>query len=64
MSVADVERKVEATAVPTVKKVASAFSGGLDSSLGIELLRRKYQVEEIVPMCADSPIRCSPCGEG
>jgi argininosuccinate synthase len=45
--------KVESTSVPEVKKVALAFSGGLDSSLAVELLRRKYRVDEIVPITVD-----------
>ncbi len=46
-------QKVEATPVPEVRKVAVAFSGGLDSSLSIELLRRKYKAKEIVPVNVD-----------
>ena len=46
-------RKVQATAVPKVKKVALAFSGGLDSSLGIELLRRRYKARQIVTINID-----------
>ena len=38
----EVWKKVQAVEVPKVTKVALAFSGGLDSSLSIELLRRKY----------------------
>ena len=53
MNVAEVEKKVEMAETPKVTKVASAFSGGLDSSLGIELLRRKYKAEEIVPITID-----------
>jgi len=36
-----------------VSKVALAYSGGLDSSLSIELLRRKYKVKEIVAINID-----------
>jgi len=46
-------KKVESTEVPRVRKVALAFSGGLDSSLGIELLRRKYRVKQIVTINID-----------
>ena len=46
-------KKVEATDVPRLKKVALAFSGGLDSTLGIELLRRKYKVKNIVAINID-----------
>ncbi len=53
MSVDQVIAKVEATSVPKVKKVALAYSGGLDSSLSIELLRRKYKAEQIFPITID-----------
>ena len=46
-------KKVQATEVQKVKKCAIAFSGGLDSSLGIELLRRKYKVKQIVTINID-----------
>ncbi len=45
--------KIASTPVPHVKKCAIAFSGGLDSTLGIELLRRVYKVEEIVAINID-----------
>lgn len=45
--------KIEGTPAPTVKKAAIAYSGGLDSSLGVELLRRKYGAKEIVPITLD-----------
>jgi len=46
-------KRIQATEVPKVKKCAVAFSGGLDSSLAIELLRRKYKVKKIVPINVD-----------
>jgi len=46
-------KKVQATDVAKVKKCAIAFSGGLDSSLGIELLRRKYKAKQIVVINID-----------
>lgn len=49
----EILKRIEATRVPKVGKVASAFSGGLDSCLGIELLRRVYKAEEIVPITVD-----------
>ncbi len=49
----EVWKKVEAAEVPKVQKCALAFSGGLDSSLSIELLRRKYKVKEIVAINID-----------
>ncbi len=48
MNVKEIEQKIESIETPKVKKVASAFSGGLDSCLGIALLRKKYKAEEIV----------------
>jgi len=53
---ADVKKiieKIESIPTPKVKKVLSAFSGGLDSCLGIELLRRKYKAEEIILVTID-----------
>ncbi|HID56286.1 TPA: argininosuccinate synthase, partial [Candidatus Poribacteria bacterium] len=38
-------RKVEETEVPEVNVAALAYSGGLDSSLCVELLRRKYKAK-------------------
>jgi len=53
MNAQEIIAKIEKTPTPPVKKVASAFSGGLDSCLGIELLRRKYKAEEIVTITVD-----------
>ncbi len=53
MSAEQIIDKVEKTEVPEVKKVAIAYSGGLDSSLGIVLLRKKYKAKEIVPITID-----------
>jgi argininosuccinate synthase len=53
MNVKDIIRKIDETPAPKVKKAAIAYSGGLDSSLGIELLRRKYQAKEIVAITCD-----------
>jgi len=49
----DILKKIEETPVLDVKKVAIAYSGGLDSTLGIELLRRKYKAKEIVAITID-----------
>jgi argininosuccinate synthase len=46
-------KKIEDTKTPKVNKVAVAYSGGLDSSLGIELLRRKYKAKRILPITLD-----------
>jgi len=53
MSWKKVWKRVEQTEVPKVKKVALAFSGGLDSALGVELLRRKYKAKQIVAINID-----------
>ncbi|MGQ9733327.1 MAG: argininosuccinate synthase, partial [Candidatus Zipacnadales bacterium] len=53
VSVEEALKKIEQTEVAPVKKAALAYSGGLDSSLCVELLRRKYQAEEIVAITAD-----------
>jgi len=53
MDVKAILKKVEDSPVPQVKKVAVAYSGGLDSTLGIEMLRRKYKAQEIVAICID-----------
>ena len=53
MAIEDILKKVAETPVPKVKKVAIAYSGGLDSSLSIELLRRVYRAEEIVAITCD-----------
>jgi argininosuccinate synthase len=46
-------KKVKETKTPPVNKVAVAYSGGLDSSLAIELLRRKYLAKSILPITID-----------
>jgi len=46
-------KKVEGTDVPKVDVAILAYSGGLDSSLAVELLRRKYKAEKIVPITVD-----------
>ena len=46
-------KKLEGLDVPSVKKCAIAYSGGLDSTLGIELLRRVYRAGEIIPINVD-----------
>ncbi len=53
MDVKAIEARVAETPVPAVKKVALAYSGGLDSSLAIELLRRRYGVDDIVAVTCD-----------
>jgi len=53
MDIAEVIRKIEETPAQQVRRAAIAYSGGLDSSLGVELLRRKYGAQEIVPITVD-----------
>lgn len=53
MNIQEITAKIENTPVPQVNKVALAYSGGLDSSLAIALLRRKYKVDEIVAINVD-----------
>jgi len=53
MDIKKIMRKIEETETPKVNKVAVAYSGGLDSSLSIELLRRKYKAKEILPITID-----------
>jgi argininosuccinate synthase len=55
MNLGEIEAKIFGTPVPQVKKVALAYSGGLDSSLCIELLRRVYKVKDdgIFPITVD-----------
>ena len=53
MEIKAVLAKIEETPAPKVGKAAIAYSGGLDSSLGVELLRRKYGVQEIVAITLD-----------
>jgi argininosuccinate synthase len=53
MAIKDVLAKVDAVQVPQGRKVALAYSGGLDSSLAIELLRRKYKAAAIFAITID-----------
>ncbi len=41
-----VERRIMETPVPQVRRVALAYSGGLDSTLAVELLRRRFGVAD------------------
>jgi argininosuccinate synthase len=45
--------RIESVPVPQVRKCAVAYSGGLDSTLGIELLRRVYRADTIIPITVD-----------
>lgn len=46
-------RKIEATPVPQVQKLALAFAGGLDSTLCALLATKKYGAEEVLPILVD-----------
>ena len=45
--------KINSTPIPEVKKVALAYSGGLDSALAVPLLREIYKADEIVSITLD-----------
>ncbi len=53
MDIQEILKKIEETETPKVNKVAVAYSGGLYSSLAIELLRRKYKAKTIIPITID-----------
>jgi argininosuccinate synthase len=53
MDIRKILKKIKETETPLVNKVAVAYSGGLDSSLAIELLRRRYKAKRIVPITID-----------
>ncbi|MHC4916623.1 MAG: argininosuccinate synthase [Planctomycetota bacterium] len=55
INISAVVERVMDTPVPPVNKVALAYSGGLDSTLAVELLRRKYRVADknIIPINVD-----------
>ena len=53
MDILKILKKIEETGTPEVNKVAVAYSGGLDSSLAIELLRRKYRAKKILAITID-----------
>ncbi len=53
MDIKKITEKIKETETPEVDKVAVAYSGGLDSSLSIELLRRKYKAKKILPITID-----------
>jgi len=46
-------KKIESTPVKPAKKVALAYSGGLDSSLCVALAHHKYQVEQLIAVTVD-----------
>jgi argininosuccinate synthase len=53
MGIMEILKRIEETPTPRVTKVALAYSGGLDSSLSVELLGRKYKAKEIFPVTID-----------
>ena len=46
-------KKIDNFAGPTYNRAALAFSGGVDSALCVELLRRIYKVKEIIAITVD-----------
>ncbi len=48
-----IEAKILALNTERVEKCAVAYSGGLDSTLGVELLKRVYKAKEIIPITVD-----------
>jgi argininosuccinate synthase len=63
MNIENILEKIHQTSVPQGQKVAVAFSGGLDSSLAIELLRRVYYAQEIIPITIDVGQGCEEMEE-
>ncbi|MBW1679145.1 MAG: argininosuccinate synthase [Deltaproteobacteria bacterium] len=53
MHIKTILEKINSTPIPKVKKVALAYSGGLDSSLSVPLLRQVYKAKEIIPISID-----------
>jgi argininosuccinate synthase len=53
MSVSQILEKINQTPIQKGQKVAVAFSGGLDSSLAIPLLRHIYLAQDIIPITID-----------
>ncbi len=53
MQLLEILEKIKSTPVQTGQKVAVAFSGGLDSSLAIPLLRHIYKASEIILISID-----------
>jgi argininosuccinate synthase len=53
ISMEEILRKFEGVDIPSVNKVAVAYSGGVDSCLCIELLKKVYHAKEIVAIMID-----------
>lgn len=53
MNIKTILEKINSTPIPKVKKVALAYSGGLDSSLSVALLKKIYKAKEIIPITID-----------
>ena len=53
MSIEKILEKIHQTPIQKGQTVAVAFSGGLDSSLAIALLRHVYHAEKIIPITID-----------
>jgi len=53
IDVKKVLEKIEKIEKPKVKKACLAYSGGLDSTLGVEFLRKVYNCKDIVAVTLD-----------
>jgi len=53
MDIKSILKKINEPEKPKVKKVIIAYSGGLDSSLGLALLKHVYKAEEILAVTLD-----------
>src|SRR4030066_463573 len=53
MDIRGILKKIEKTKTPKVNRVAVPYYGGVDSTLAIELLRRKYKAKKILPITID-----------
>lgn len=53
MLLSEILEKINSTPIQKGQKVAVAFSGGLDSSLAIPLLKHIYEAKEIIPITID-----------
>lgn len=53
MLLSEILEKINSTSIQKWQKVAVAFSGGLDSSLAIPLLKHVYGAKEIIPITID-----------
>ena len=72
IDVKEIIKKIDATPKPNVKRACLAYSGGLDSTLGVEFLRKVYKCDDIVAVTLDvgqgedeikdSEVKAKKCG--